>query len=115
MIDKTLIFNNTIKKIFKQIQLNDNLHLIGQTQSSWRDTSFEFICPEHGPFNISGYGIRISKDKVFCKECLKETGDIKIKKFESMNINARKDFMLNFLLFIFIPVIFLSPSPVARP
>lgn len=95
MIDKNVIFNNTVKKIFKQIQLNDNLHLIGQTQSGWRDTSFEFICPEHGPFNISGYGIRISKDKVFCKECLKETGDIKIKKFESMNTNARKDFMLN--------------------
>ena len=94
MLDKTIIFNNTIKKIFKQINLN-NLHLIGQTQSGWRDTNFEFVCPEHGPFNITGYGIRLGGNKLFCKRCLDKTGDIKINLFESMSLSGRKEFMIN--------------------
>ena len=92
MINKTIIFNNTIKKIFHRIKQN-NLLLIGQTQAGWRDSTFEFVCPEHGPFNISGYGIRISEG--LCKQCLIKTDTIKINNFESMSLESRKDYMLN--------------------
>lgn len=93
MIDKTIVFNNTINKIFKQIQTNSKLQLIGQTQSNWKDTSFEFVCPEHGPFNITGYGIRLSGSNTFCKQCLTKTGDSKINLFEKLSLHERKEFM----------------------
>lgn len=94
MVDKNIIFNNTVKKIFDKIKQNSHLHLIGQTQSGWRDTNFEFVCPNHGPFNISGYGIRTSNG-ILCKHCLIKTEDVKINTFESLSLQARKEYMLN--------------------